>query len=147
MVAEIQKMKNIAQAGKFLFSGLVTNASAYVAYLLLTLAGMGHKTAMSLMFIAGMMLSYNMNKRWTFAGHGTHDAAFWRFVAAYAVAYMLNLSSMWLLVDRMGIPHYWVQAVNVMAISALLFIAQKYWIFAVRPAENDALGSCDTTGR
>jgi putative flippase GtrA len=140
-----QETVNIGQAGKFIFSGLVTNASVYVAYLLLTVAGIGHKTAMSLMFVAGMLLSYNMNKHWTFAGHRTHDAAFWRFMTAYAGAYVLNLLSMLVLVDHLGIPHYWVQGVNIVVISALLFIAQKYWIFKADHAVPG--GSHDKEGR
>ena len=147
MIAEAQKKTGIAQAGKFLFSGLVTNVSVYVAYLLITVAGMGHKTAMSLLFVAGMMLSYNMNKRWTFTSHGARDATLWRFVAAYAAAYLLNFFSMWWAVDRMGIAHYLVQAVNIVVISALLFVAQKYWIFAAGPVADGGLGSCDSTGR
>lgn len=136
------------QAGKFLFAGLVTNGSVYAVYLLLTATGMGHKTAMSLLFVAGMMLSYNMNKRWTFAHPDARDATLWRFVAAYLVAYMLNFVSMWVAVDRMGIPHYWVQAVNIVVISALLFAAQKYWIFVADSSVGNGLDNCDTpTGR
>lgn len=143
----MQKETTIAQTVKFLLSGLITNVSVYAAYLLLTFAGMGPKTAMSLLFVAGMMLSYNMNKRWTFASRNTRDATLWRFVAAYATAYILNFFSMWVAVDRMGIPHYLVQAVNIVVISALLFMAQKYWIFAASPAADGRLDGCDSTGR
>lgn len=140
----MQKETTIAQTGKFLFAGLVTNASVYTAYLLLTAAGMGHKTAMSLLFVAGMVLSYNMNKRWTFSSQDARNATLWRFVAAYGAAYLLNLAAMWVAVDRMNIPHYLVQAVNIVVISALLFVAQKYWIFAAGPAAR--LGGCDSAG-
>lgn len=137
---------NFAQVGKFLLSGLVVNASAYVVYLLLTVFGVGHKTAMTLVFVAGMLLSYNMNRRWTFAFREAGTVTRWRFVAAYATAYGLNLSSMWLAVDLMGMPHYWVQAANLAVISALLFLAQKYWIFVARPIEKDGLGNCGAGG-
>lgn len=143
----MQKETTIAQTGKFLLAGLITNGSVYAAYLLLTAAGIGHKTAMSLLFVAGTMLSYNMNKRWTFASPHARNATLWRFVVAYATAYALNFFSMWVAVDRIGIPHYLVQAVNIVVISALLFIAQKYWIFAARPADGGRLGGCDSTGR
>ena len=141
------KEATIAQTGKFLVSGLITNGSVYVAYLLLTFAGMGHKTAMSLLFVAGMLLSYNMNKRWTFASPDVREATLWRFVAAYAAAYVLNFLAMWVAVDRMGVPHYLVQAANIVVISALLFVAQKYWIFAAAPVAESGLGGCDSAGR
>lgn len=134
---------NFAQIGRFLLSGLATNASAYAVYLLLTLLGTGHKTAMSLVFVAGMLLSYNMNRRWTFAFREERGATRWRFAAAYAAAYGLNLSSMWVAVDLMGWPHYWVQAANLAVISALLFLAQKYWIFVARPPGESGLGNCE----
>jgi len=143
----MQKETTIAQTGKFMMAGLITNGSVYAAYLLLTFADMGHKTAMSLLFVAGMMLSYNMNKRWTFASTEAREATLWRFVAAYAAAYVLNFLAMWVAVDRMGIPHYLVQAVNIVVISALLFIAQKYWIFAAAPVAGSGLGGCDSAGR
>ena len=143
MADESLKLGGANQVGKFMFSGLATNASAYVVYMLLTASGMGHKTAMTLVFLGGMAMSYSMNKNWTFAFHGPHSQTFWRFSAAYAVAYVLNYSSMWLLVDRLGIPHYWVQAANLVVISALLFVAQKFWIFAAPSGklENGGAGS------
>jgi len=143
----MQKRTDIAQVGKFLFAGLITNASVYAAYLLLTAAGMGYKTAMSFVFVVGVMLSYNMNKRWTFASEDARAATLWRFVAAYTTAYMLNFFSMWVAVDRMGLPHYLVQAVNIVVISTLLFMAQKYWIFAVSPADDSRRSGRDSTGR
>jgi putative flippase GtrA len=143
---KIRNTKNIVQVCKYLFTGLITNLSSYALYFLLTVAGMGPKTSMSLLFFFAVMLSYKMNKEWTFSSINANDSTLWRFVVAYASAYALNYCSMWVAVDHMKISHYLVQAVNVVVISALLFISQRYWIFATSPADCERLGDCDSTG-
>jgi len=127
--------------------GVVSNVVIYFVYLLLTYLGVEPKTAMTLVFIIGASIGFIGNRKWTFAHQGDSSSAALRFLAAYAMAYMLNFFCMWVAVDRMGIPHYLVQAVNIMVIAALLFLAQKYWIFAVIPADASRLGGCDSTGR
>lgn len=127
--------------------GVATNAIIYILYLVLTYFGVGPKVAMTLMFIIGATFCFVGNKKWTFSHQGESSSAALRFLVAYAMAYTLNLFCMWVAVDRMGIPHYLVQAVNLVVISALLFIAQKFWIFAENPVCNNRHVCSDATGR
>lgn len=85
---------------------------------------------MTVVFVAGASMGFVGNRRWTFSHRGDSTKAAHRFFIVYAVAYSLNFLAMWIAVDHMGLAHYLVQAVNVVVISILLFIAQKYWIFA-----------------
>ena len=127
--------------------GLVSNGIGFLIYLLLTTAWLGPKMAMSLVYIIGVSIGFIGNRKLTFAHRGDSSSAALRFLAAYAMAYMLNFFCMWVAVDGMGIPHYLVQGVNIIVISALLFLAQKYWIFAAIPVDASRLGGCDSTGR
>lgn len=127
--------------------GVVSNIVIYFVYLLITYLGVEPKIAMTLLFIIGASIGFIGNRKWTFSHCGDSSSAVLRFLAAYATAYMLNFFCMWVAVDRMGIPHYLVQAVNIMVIGALLYVAQKYWIFAVIPADACRLGGYDSTGR
>lgn len=120
---------------RYAFVGIVSNLAGYLVYLLITFLGVEPKMAMSLLFIIGVTIGFVGNRKWTFAYQGDTTRTARRFVVAYAIAYMLNFICMWIAVDRMGIPHYLVQGVSLVVISALLFMAQKYWIFAVNPAK------------
>jgi putative flippase GtrA len=125
--------------------GAASNVAMYVIYLLLTYFGVGPKLAMTLVFITGASIGFIGNRKWTFAHKGASTRSAYRFVLAYAMAYILNFLSMWVAVDRMGMAHYLVQGVNLVVISALLFVAQKYWIFFDRPvAENGGVMSLST---
>lgn len=125
----MHQMRHGVQVVKYLTTGLITNSGCYLVYVLLTMSGLGHKTAMTLLFGAGVLISYRMNKRWTFSCLDTQSTTLLYFVAVYATAYILNLGSIWVAVDCMGMSHYLVQAVTAAVLAALLFIAQKYWIF------------------
>ncbi len=125
--------------------GVVSNATIYCVYLLITFHGLEPKIAMTLVFITGASIGFIGNRQWTFAHQGDLSKSTFRFVIAYAIAYMLNFFSMWIAVDRMGVPHYWVQAANLVVISALLFIVQKYWIFTLNHPKSNGLDIANST--
>lgn len=127
--------------------GLISNIAIYFIYLLITYLGLEPKIAMTLMFSLGAYIGFVGNRKWTFTHQGDASKAVFRFFVAYFVAYILNFFCMWITVDRMGMPHYLVQAVNIVVISALLFIAQKYWIFATISASDIKPFSIDTSSR
>ena len=125
--------------------GVVSNLTIYCVYLLITYHGVEPKIAMTLLFITGASVGFIGNRQWTFAQQGNLSKSTLRYVIAYAIAYMLNFFSMWIAVDRMGVPHYWVQAVNLVVISALLFIVQKYWIFTLNHPKCNGLDIVNST--
>lgn len=119
-----------AQFLRYGLVGLASNALLYLAYLLLTALGMEHKLAMTLLYLLGVAQTFFFNKRWSFNHAGGAHAALLRYLAAYAACYALNLAVLMVLVDRWGLPHQWVQGGAIVAIAVLLFLAQKYWVFA-----------------
>jgi putative flippase GtrA len=127
--------------------GVVSNVFTYIVYLLMTYLGVEPKIAMTFVFIVGASIGFAGNKKWTFAYQDNSSKTALRFLVAYGIAYILNLFCMWVAVDRMGIPHYLVQAVNIVVIAALLFIAQKYWIFVVSPTEVNNMSDGNLLGR
>jgi putative flippase GtrA len=91
--------------------------------------GMGHKTAVSLLFAVGVTQTFFLNKRWTFAHRGYGPDSYARYWAAYGMAYVLNLANLVLFVDLLGYNHQIVQGLLVIGIAALLFLVQKFWVF------------------
>ena len=117
------------QAFRYGIVGLVSNLVLYLFYLGLTWAGMGHKLAMTLLFALGVLQTFFFNKRWSFEHDGATHTALSRYVAAYACGYLLNLLALMVLVDRLGLPHQWVQGAMIIIVAGMLFLLQRYWVF------------------
>jgi putative flippase GtrA len=110
--------------------GLVSNGLIYIAYLGLTGLGMGHKLAMTILYLGGILLTFFLNRRWSFRHDGRRKRAFARYLAAYVGFYFVNLAGLFLFVDRAGFPHQWVQAAMIAVCAAGLFLAQRFWVFS-----------------
>nr|WP_315202817.1 GtrA family protein [uncultured Albidiferax sp.] len=122
---------------RYAIIGILNNAIAYVLYLVLTYHGMGHKLAMSLLYCLGVAQTFYFNRRWTFEHSGHMSSALIRYISVYGLGYIFNLAMLVLLVDRLGLPHQWVQATAVFVIAAFLFLAQKIWVFSPATRRNE----------
>lgn len=120
------------QVLRFAVIGVGANAVLYFGYLLLTSQGLGHKVAMTLTYCAGVLCTFVFNRRWTFAHHGSTGQALIRFAAVYGLAYVFQLAALTAAVDVLDVPHRWAMAAIVLTSAALIFLAQKLWVFAAR---------------
>jgi putative flippase GtrA len=108
--------------------GVVSNLVLYLLYVAATAAGIGHKTAMSVLYCLGVLQTYVLNGRWTFRRQGRPGAAA-RYGAVYCAGYLLNLALLYLLVDVAGLAHLAVQAGLIVVVALLTFLLQKHWVF------------------
>ena len=95
----------------------------------MTTLGLGHKSAMTLLYFFGVLLTFGVNRFWTFNHHGIIHTVFVRYVAVYMLGYLLNFMLLWLGVDYLHCPHQGVQALAIVAVAAIVFIMHKYWVF------------------
>jgi putative flippase GtrA len=114
---------------KFVAVGVLSNLVLYAIYLALTYLDVGHKLAMSLLYVIGVIQTFIFNKRWSFRHRGGSPIPFLRYVTIYALSYVFNLAVLVILVDRMGFPHQIVQGAMIVAVAILTFVLQKYWVF------------------
>ena len=121
---------------RYVLVGLISNAILYGIYILLTSLGMGPKLAMSLLYGLGMIQTFVFNKQWSFRFNGAAAPALMRYATAYALGYGFNLAALILLVDQIGLPHQWVQGVMLFVIAIMVFLAQRYWVFAQAKRNN-----------
>ena len=119
----------LTQFARYAIVGLAFNAAGYVIYIVLTRLGLGHKLAMSLLYGIGVLLTFVFNKRWSFSFAGAVAPTLVRYATVYALGYVINLLALMLLVDRAGLPHQLVQGVMILVVAAMLFLAQRYWVF------------------
>lgn len=122
-------MKWHIQLSRYAVVGLASNAVGYLLYLLLSYAGMGHKTAMTLLYVVGILQTFHFNRGWTFSHDGKLSGTFMRYLTAYAIGYLFNLTFLWLGADLLHLPHQWVQAAAIAIVALSLFLMQKYWVF------------------
>ena len=122
-------MLALKQLVKFALVGLFVNGCLYLAYLALTRFGMGHKLAMTLLYLAGIFSAFTFNRNWTFQHDGKASLSLLRYVFAYLCGYVLNLGVLIVLVDRHGLQHEYVQGVMILFLAVFFFLLQKFWIF------------------
>ena len=114
---------------RYALVGLASNGALYLAYLLLTGLEVGPKTAMTLLYVVGVMLTFGFNKKWSFKHDGETSSALLRYGTAYAFGYTINFSALLLLVDYAGLPHEAIQGIMILFLACMLFLLQKYWVF------------------
>ena len=119
----------IGQAIRFSVVGITSNLVLYLAYLGLTSVGLGHKIAMSILYVVGVLQTFVFNKRWTFGHHSHLSGTFARYICVYSVGYLINLSVLIVMVDRLAYSHEWVQGLTVLLVAVLVFVMQKVWVF------------------
>lgn len=127
-------MSLFQQSSRFLIVGLGNNVAVYLAYLLLTSLGTGHKTAMTVTFICGVTTTYFINRNWTFRSDADVSATFRRYVTTYVFCYAANWFILLVAVDHLGLPHEYVQASAVVALAGVMFLLHRYWVFSPHQA-------------
>ncbi len=121
---------------RYAIVGLSSNAVLYLIYLVVTSFGIGHKTAMTLLYPVGILQTFLINRRWTFNHTGRVPVSFFRYVVSYVIGYLINLAALYVLVDAFGLPHQAVQGVLIFVVAGAIFMLQKFWVFSKekRPA-------------
>ena len=119
------------QFARFAVVGVLSNLSLYGIYILLTLAALQPRVAMSITYAGGLLLAFLLNRHWTFAHRGPKKAALTRYVVVYALGYVFNYVMLSILVDDVGYPHEIVQACLIVILAVAFFLAQKFWVFKI----------------
>ena len=81
-------------------------------------------------FVAGGIVSYFFNRRWTFDSARSHTAAVPRFAIVAAVAFVLTGLLMEVLTARVGLHWLLAQLVTTAVTLVWTFFANRLWTFA-----------------
>jgi putative flippase GtrA len=96
--------------------------------------GLGDLAANLLGYGLGLVCSFVLNRSWTFRHEGRAFAALLRFGIAFAVAYGLNLFTVFGLRDAMGVNSYVAQAGGVIPYTISFYLLSAYYVFPARRA-------------
>lgn len=126
------QMKNNFKLGQIVRYGLVgifSNMAAYALYLLLTYSGADPKLAITILYPAAATLAYWGHARYSFTYRGGHFSGLSKYILAHLAGYLLNLSLLYVFVDRLHFQHQPVQLANVFLVAGFLFMAFKFLVF------------------
>ena len=109
-------------------SGYVVNLAVFA--LALNSGGMSYLLAATVAFLAAVSNNFLWNRRWTFKRDEHHrpvhhQAA--RFLTVSVVAFLVGLGLLAALVEGAGMPEVPAQAVAIVAVTPLSFLANKLW--------------------
>jgi putative flippase GtrA len=116
------------QGTRFAIVGIASNLVLYLFYLLITTFGLGYKIAMTLVYVISVTQTFVLNANWTFERRGSRASPV-KYGLAYGACYLINMSALIVLVDRVGLPHQVVQGAMILVIAVVMFLLQKFWVF------------------
>ncbi len=123
----------IRQFARFVGVGL-TAAAAHFSTLaiLVEMDAVGPVLASAVGFIVGGMVSYILNRRFTFDATRSHAGAVPRFIVVAGIAFVLNEALMWLFVHEAGIFYLLAQFLTTGITMMWTFTGYRVWAFAHR---------------
>jgi putative flippase GtrA len=101
----------------------------YSGYLLLSAFGIGAKTAMSLLYVPGLMVGFLGNRNFAFRHAGRIAASMFRCFATYAFGYVFNFVCLAVFVDVLGLPADYVVLALIVVAAVILFALPRWWVF------------------
>jgi putative flippase GtrA len=91
---------------------------------------LGDAPANFLGYGVGLVNSFFCNRRWTFSHAGKPFRAIARFLAAFAVAYAVNLATVLLLTRAGGMNAYLAHALAIAPYTVIFYLCCRYFVFA-----------------
>jgi putative flippase GtrA len=119
------------QLGKFLSVGVLNLVGGLlVIYACKWLFHAGDAAANAIGYGAGLISSFTLNSRWTFAYRGPQWPALLKFLLVAAVAYAMNLATVLALIHHAGLNSYLAQALGIPPYTLTTYLASKFLVFA-----------------
>jgi len=117
------------QAWRFALAGAVATAVHFaVLVALVELGGLGPVLASTIAYCIGVIVSFSLNRRFTFEKRGSLGATFAKYAALYAVGIFLNGAIMAALISW-GMWYILAQIIAVALILSWNFLGARYIVF------------------
>jgi putative flippase GtrA len=130
-VLAVDRRKVATTFGRFLIVGLISTSVHYLV--LIAMVELLHWSAVlgsGCGFSLGAVVSYLMNRSFTFRSDAPHERAVVRFVAVLAVGLVLNLLLMHAFTVRLGLPYLLAQVLTTGLVLFWHFGGNALWSFA-----------------
>ena len=77
----------------------------------------------------GLLLSFFLNKEWTFSHNGRISPTAVRFGIAFLLSYIANLMTVYGLRDSVGLNSYLAQALGIAPYTLIFYLICRYYVF------------------
>jgi putative flippase GtrA len=132
MNSELHLYVSITQLMRYALVGVVGNSLGYSAYLVITYVGATPKITMSIVYICITIFSFFANKKYTFDADKGSVSIGVKYIISHLFGYLINLSILAVMVDRLGYPHQLVQLCAIIVVAMYLFFMLKLFVFSKR---------------
>jgi putative flippase GtrA len=90
---------------------------------------LGNVTANLIGYAAGIVFSFTLNKRWTFANDGRSGPQLLRFLLVCGAAYVANLVVVMICIDSFAANRYLSQALGVVPYTVIGYLGSRFFVF------------------
>jgi putative flippase GtrA len=126
--------QHLPQLGRFFSVGVLNGLISLLAiYACKWFFHAGDVAANAIGYAAGLTTSFTLNSRWSFAYRGPQLPALIKFLLVAAVAYGMNLLTVLVLIDHLGMNGYIAQALGIPPYVLISYLASKFVVFRMQP--------------
>lgn len=127
-------MGSIDRTGRrFIITGVMVNAVLFGVLALLLRLGLDYRVAVTVVYVLGMVWGYVQNRLWSWDSRAPLFGSFARYIAVYAVIYVLHLLFVMLLVDGLSLHPLLAAILSAVVLIMPIFIVLDRFVFATRP--------------
>jgi len=122
--------KSFYQIMRYGVVGVTTNSMGFGAYFTITTyMGGDPKVTMSFVYMFGIVIGFAGNRKWTFNDNRGLSESSKRYLVAYMVGYLINLSILFIFADIFDYKHYFVQLAATFVMIFYFFGMLKLYVF------------------
>jgi putative flippase GtrA len=83
----------------------------------------------------GLLISFFLNRRWTFRHNGRIFPTAIRFAIAFLFSYIANLLTVYGLRDSAGLNSYLAQTISIIPYTIIFYLSSRYYVFPEKDVE------------
>lgn len=131
-IAKITRAET-AKPLKFLIVGVGNTAVGISVIFLIKWIGGTDIVANVFGYMAGLTLSFTLNRKWTFRHSGTVLSGTLRFLAVFGIAYMANLFTVLSLIKIDHVNSYLAQILGMLSYTVTFYLGARFYAFPSAP--------------
>lgn len=114
---------------RFLITGVIVNVSLYALFALLIFMDVEYRIAATITYMLGILWGYLQNRIWSWRSSAPVTRSLPRYLAAYALIYLLHITFMTLLVDVLTVTPLLSGLISAVALIVPLFCVLDRFVF------------------
>jgi putative flippase GtrA len=119
---------------RFVLTGIIVNASLYVVFWMMLRAGVDYRIGVTLVYVLGMIWGYLQNHVWSWRSTEPIGGSFARYLLVYAIIYVVHISLVWLLVERLEVHPLIATLMLVVILIGPIFVVLDRFVFRSPPS-------------